>query len=136
MVLKNTHKKLKKSILFYFSACAMQLIPETNFSIIDKAKVLIYPILLGMSVFFTSNHLLFQLTSLEKIVDFVFNFNLTIVGIQTSITFITVNIVFKRKFFTVLNFFDDIVNSYVSFLTNARMYHLESSISIAWRLVR
>uniref|UniRef100_A0A3F2ZEB5 Odorant receptor n=1 Tax=Phlebotomus papatasi TaxID=29031 RepID=A0A3F2ZEB5_PHLPP len=136
MSLKDSHEKVKNYVLSYFSLYDIEFIPSTNCSVIDKGKILIFPVVLGVLTSFTGWHLMFQMTSMENLMDFTFNFNVTVAGVQTIITFICVNLIYKDDFFTVLKYFDDITTSEVEFLTKTRMDHLQSSISIAWKLIR
>lgn len=136
MSLKDSHGKVKNYILSYFSLYDIEFIPSTSCSVIDKGKVLIFPVVLGVLTSFTGWHLMFQMTSMENLMDFTFNFNVTVAGVQTIITFICVNLIYKDDFFAVLKYFDDITTSEVEFLTKTRMDHLQSSISIAWKLIR
>lgn len=136
MSLKESHNKIKNYVQSYFYLYEMQFIPSVNCSAIDKGKAFVFPVILTLLTSFTGWHLFFQMISMENLMDVAFNFNVTIAGIQTIITYVTVNLIYKNDFFTVLNYFDYITTSEANYFAKARLNHLQSSISISWKLVR
>uniref|UniRef100_A0A3F2ZEN6 Odorant receptor n=1 Tax=Phlebotomus papatasi TaxID=29031 RepID=A0A3F2ZEN6_PHLPP len=135
MILKDYHEGLKKYILFYFSLYEVQFISLTNCSVIDKGKVLIFPLFLGVTSVFAVWHIFFQMASLDNIMDFTYNFNLSSAGFQTIITLLTI-LSSKTKFLTILEYLEDISTSNAEYFAEARENYLKNSISIAWHILR
>uniref|UniRef100_A0A240SXU3 Odorant receptor n=1 Tax=Lutzomyia longipalpis TaxID=7200 RepID=A0A240SXU3_LUTLO len=135
-MLKNSHEKLKNYINLYFSLYEMQFIPTLGCALIDRGKILVVPLMLGLAAFFSIWYLLVQMETLENIFALTFNVNITISSVQSIVTFLTINVMSKEKLLKALVFFDDIADTKVEHLTKSREKYLTKNLKIAWKIVR
>ncbi|GAB0090717.1 hypothetical protein DMENIID0001_054690 [Sergentomyia squamirostris] len=127
-MLLDIHLKLRKYIFWYFNIIEMQCIPAVGYSMIDKGKALIFPLLLSASVFCNAWHLSYQVDSLNNLLDISININFAIGGLQAIITNGIVNFILKEKHLIVLKYFDKIVQSKEELLIEAREQKLKGSL--------
>uniref|UniRef100_A0A240SXY8 Odorant receptor n=1 Tax=Lutzomyia longipalpis TaxID=7200 RepID=A0A240SXY8_LUTLO len=130
------HEKLKKYIIFYFKVNKTEFVPPTRYSVINKGKKFLLPFLHGLMVVFSVWHLLFQMKSLENILELTFSINFTIAGIQTIVTIFTFNEFSSKKLMKTLKYFDNIIVSKEDFIAKTRRIYLRKNLKLAWIFVR
>ncbi|GAB0090718.1 hypothetical protein DMENIID0001_054700 [Sergentomyia squamirostris] len=136
IMLTAIHDKVKKLFFLYFYLYEVQFIPSIRYGIIDKGRLLVVPILFTLSIFCSSWHLLYEVQSLEDILDITVNVNVYVGAIQIIFNVAIVNIGLKRNHLRVQRYFERIVKTSEEFLTEAREKHLSKSLQEASLVVR
>ncbi|GAB0090719.1 hypothetical protein DMENIID0001_054710 [Sergentomyia squamirostris] len=112
----------------------MQFISKNR--LFDKVKLLVPPVLLGYAVFCNMWHFLYEVKSLENILDISININFCIAGVQTGITIFVVNIGLKNNQLKVQRYFKKIAETSEEFLNKAREQHPNENLKAANTVVR
>ncbi|GAB0090704.1 hypothetical protein DMENIID0001_054560 [Sergentomyia squamirostris] len=130
-MLKNSHEKVKQLIYLYFYIFEMQFIPSVRFRIIDEGKLLVFPIIYFFSAFCNIWHFVYEVKSLENILELAVITNIMIAAIEIIFTTTIVNLGFKRHHLRVQRYFENIVESSDEFMSKARDIHLCTILEIA-----
>ncbi|GAB0090710.1 hypothetical protein DMENIID0001_054620 [Sergentomyia squamirostris] len=135
-MLKNSHDKVKKLLDLCFYVFEMQFIPSRRSTVLDYGRLLILLIILAFSAFCNIWHFLYQVKSLDNILDISVNNQCFIAAVQAIFTVTIVIIGLKRKHLEVQRYFERIVVSSEEFISEAREEHLSKSLDVAITITR
>ncbi|GAB0090715.1 Odorant receptor [Sergentomyia squamirostris] len=114
----------------------MKCIPTIPCTTIDKFRFLLVPLFYVFSIFCSIWHFLYEVKSVDNILDLSINTNFLVGGVQVLWTNAVVNIGLKQNHLKVRRYFENIVESSEEFISKAREEHLSKNLQIANTVAR
>ncbi|GAB0094348.1 hypothetical protein DMENIID0001_096340 [Sergentomyia squamirostris] len=129
------HNRIKKCIYLYYKIWLCEFIPECRWKIVNKARHAIFPINLAFGLFCLLWHLLFQIE------DYGYDLALTCVycfaTYQSYAVYIEIMLIRRKKIFSILKYFDKLVASQESLISDLRKQHLlvNTKLGFKWSMM-